>query len=712
LIIPRERQRPYFVGRRQAIEELERALTPFDGSIPPHAIFVTGLPGIGRRSLVRQTVPAILNFRKQVEIRVGEEDSIHDICINVADRVEPYSTKEGLERIVMDIRGLPEHDALQRTLRNLRDLALAGELPVFVDEGGLLDFDGSIRDPIRAISQRLEPNDDAYVFLISRQRPHFTSSIFVPVIHLRPLTEDETKRLVSLLANRIGLQMLSGEISELSEYVAGYPPAAYYAVRLASDYGLDLVLRDKRRLIQFRLSVFLRHLSESRLSDTEQNVLRLLATYSPLPFQVMVEVLHSKVRDLSDILVRLIDLALVITTEEGHYRIADPVADAVVNTFGFPPDAQTEALTRALSRYLGQKQIETPQLELTRVLFQAARLAGDEAAAAEVIHFASDLIKLTETLYHARRYGDAVRAGHAALEERPKSVKARSFLIRALIQEEKHEEAEEEIERLRRYTHLRDICYLRGFLRRKQHRNQEAIRIYKESEKLGRRGSAISRELAHLYLVTGNLEEAARYVTQALEKHGDDSFLVDLWAKIAIRRRDEATARTALQRLELLDELHYYHRLSRLEYALGRWSEARDAAKKAVECSSHPPFEILAQLVYCDTELGHLDEASEILGTLDQRFGHIHRDIRLALRCRLEIQRGRYSEALRLCDQISSKTTSYYKRIRHDALAGETRVSALSDEVRSDFEDELARLEEELQDVATESLLLSEYAEE
>src|SRR5271156_4372062 len=138
------RQRSYFVGRIRDMAALKQALTPIDGSPSPRAMFISGLPGIGRRSLVRQVTSGILNLRKQVEIRIGEGDTSNDICIRVADIVEPYSTQEGFARIVKEISELPESDAVLRTFENLKRMVSQNELPLFVDEGGLLDSEGNV----------------------------------------------------------------------------------------------------------------------------------------------------------------------------------------------------------------------------------------------------------------------------------------------------------------------------------------------------------------------------------------------------------------------------------------------------------------------------------------------------------------------------------------------------------------------------------------
>jgi hypothetical protein len=86
------RHSPFFTGRSQDIGLLENALTPLDDLIPPHSFLIWGLPGIGRRTLIKHVIPSVLQLRKFVPIRVGEGDSINDICANVADKIEPYNT--------------------------------------------------------------------------------------------------------------------------------------------------------------------------------------------------------------------------------------------------------------------------------------------------------------------------------------------------------------------------------------------------------------------------------------------------------------------------------------------------------------------------------------------------------------------------------------------------------------------------------------------
>ncbi len=695
--ILRERQNPFFVGRSSEVEEIEQTLTPLDTLSPPHAVFITGLPGIGRRSLIKRVAPSILNLRKFVELRIGEGDSINDICLIVADHIEPYSTKEGLERIVAEIRVLTDEEALNRILENLRLMITAGELPIFFDQGGLLDNDGYMQAPIRTLLRQIQPNDTAYIFFVSPRRPQRSSELTIPVVSIRPLRENESRRLLTMLAGQSLLEVSPAQINDLAAYVAGYPPSAYFAIQQAKYYGMDLLIREKAQLVQFRTSVFLKHLAKQGLSDNEQEILRLLAVYSPLPIQVIAQTFDVSIEVLSGLLIKLIDLAFVATTEDGLYRVADPISEAATKAFGFPSESKQRAIANNLNEFLQNAEVTNTRLELSRVLFRAASLVNDRELANTTIHLAADIIKITETLYHERNYEEAARYGYTALEQRPDNLTARNYLIRSLIQLERWDEAESQIENLNKYAGQRDVYYLKGFLERKRGRTERAIEAYKEAEKLGRRGVALSRELALCYFVINDQVSASRYIEEAIAGHGDNRYVVDLWVQIATRKGDEQAARQGLGRLEVLDNpLYYLHRLSRVELAFRYAKEARDASIRAVEIADRPPFEVLAQLLYCEIELGNIEAAEKVLQTLDQKFGNIKHDVRLGLRCRLEIAKGRFGEAIAQSERTREKSSPFYKKIRYDALVGEVKHSALGDATRASYEAEIAKLGEQL----------------
>ena len=296
----RKRQQPFFVGRSTAVAGLEELLTPLDGTKPPQIVCISGLPGVGRRSLIKYTSPKLLNLYKYIEIRFSEGDSVNDICIRLADHVEPYSTKDGFDKIVREIKSFKEDNALERILRNIKTVIDNNELLIFYDDGGLLDIEGYLRPPVNRLINAIPSDYGAYIFFVSYRKPQKSTGSNLPVLQLHSLGKHETKRLVSMLATRAKLALQPDQLSELAEYVSGYPPAAYFAVEQAKDYGIDLVMKDKSQLVQFTASVFIKHIAELTLEYIDKNLLQLVAAYSPLPLAVIVDVLQDNIENISD----------------------------------------------------------------------------------------------------------------------------------------------------------------------------------------------------------------------------------------------------------------------------------------------------------------------------------------------------------------------------------------------------------------------------
>lgn len=692
----RERHQPYFVGRTSESQSIENVLLPIDGSSPPHALVVWGLPGIGRRTIIRQRVGGpMLSLHKSVETRIGDGSNIRDICKMIAERVEPWHSHDQLAQILRSIENLDDQAALARTIENLRKIVRSGELPILVDDGGLLDSNGFFTTPVMSLIKELQPHDDAYLCIVSSRHPQNDFSELPPTVHIPELPKQECMRLISLLAQKEGIAIARNQIEELAAFMAGYPPGAYFAIEQAKKYGLDLVLKRKNSFVQFRNAAFLRYLAEQVFTPDEKRIIRLLAQHSPLPIGVIHETLRIELDSLADALVRLIDLSLIVFSDRGTYRIADPVASAATGAFGFLHTDEHLSVTRALEKYLSMADTDTLSLDLFRVFFRAATMGGDRATAKRSFHLANDLVQLTEDFYHDGRYSEAIDTGLLAIDQRPTSEKARRYLIQALVQEERWEEADEQLEMLRPAVKLRDYFYLVGFRNRLSSRIPEAIEAYSESQRLGRRDVAIRRELAHCYFLIGELELANDNVIEALRLSPDNAYLLDMQVKIATRLGDRTAVDEALDKLEFADPEFYFHRKSCVELSFGNLDLAEKASEAAMRLVGSPRFQVFYQLARCKIELGKLTEAEEILKEMDTIFKK-REDRRLYLHARLRLKQGRIGEAHEFSMGFRDKLSPEYRSIRWEVLRKELDGSALPSDLRSNYESELADLERQL----------------
>ena len=705
-----ERKNP-FVGRNEDRQALQEVLTPADVP-PPHVFFVTGLPGIGRRSLIQQVVQSSLELEPiRSPFRLGEGSSIQDICCDVANSTEPYSTDLGFKKIMQDIQALSKTEALDRTVANLRRMTNNGELPIFLDEGGLFDTDGNISEPIQSIIKTLSSNDEAYIAIVSSRRPS-DSNQSIAKIRLNPLKTEDQKLLIRnldqkyLRTSRTRKKVLtSNEVSELAAYTAGYPPSAYAAMELVEEYGIDAVLADKAKFVELRIDQFFKHFSNQNISEYEKNILCLLASYSPLPLTVIASTFSKDMKDISKDVSRLIDLSFVVV-EDKLYRISDPIEDAAIKAFGLPGAEVIKLLTRYIVKLIDDPNFQEQRLDLHRILYRASWYIKDDALKSRVIGLFNDLIKTINTFYHKDRdYSKVIEATEVALnkcQSKSDYETIYEYRVKSFVHLEKWQEAEQEIENFKNYARLKNVYYLRGFLNRKQRKNDEALTYYLESVKCGRDDESLNRELGHCYFFVRNYKKANEYVQKVLQRQRDHKrvnfYALDLQAQIAIALGDRDIANSSIAQLQDIDQSAYYYRKSRFEFLLGDKHQAEKDAENARKFSKddNPRFQILAQLAWCNITIKDLDKAEKILKEIGQRYGSITLDIQKGLRTRLAIARSRYEDAFLLSNEIKDKSSKPYQGIRRDALQGYLNNCAMSDSKRTEFDTELTRLKAKL----------------
>jgi len=583
-------QHKFVEGRAEDLGKFQKLITPKDQP-PPRVIAIQGLPSIGRRTFLSFAARVALSFERIVEIPIAEGDSLADIAIRVANELEPYSTRAGFETIVDSIKKSSDAALVERIVADLSAATANRELPFLYDVGGLLTADGLFTTQVQSIISAVRKDPQLYLCLISSRKPNAD----IPTQRLDSLLQDDIRRLIARIAasRTPPLEISAPQVLELAEYINGYPPSAYYAVSLVSDYGIGAVLADKNRLVDFRTGVFIRFLRQRRFTDADRAILAVLARYSPIPLEALHPVVKLDERVVAQRLMTLIDHSLVVVGQSGLYSIADPITDAVLREFVYPIDHK--AMYSSLESLIADPDLNMPRLSLYRMLYRAGAMGNLQTST--LFHLSSDLIEMAERLYHQRDYARAIEYGRLAVRERPDSLRARDYLIRALAQESHWDDATRELGEFQKMGPDRDTHYLRGFIERKRGKLKLAIRHYLDAHKAGRSGVAIQREIAYAYYLDDNLPEAKRYLASALA--GKDSRIaLDLAVQIATREKNESEARNALAKLEAVEqEAFFKHRLSTVELRFGHLPAALAAAQNAVNStkSDRPTFGMLSQ---------------------------------------------------------------------------------------------------------------------
>lgn len=212
--VARSRQKTLFVGRSRDISAIEAQLFPSDGTGAPRLMFLAGLPGVGRRTLVERLARDHWSFQRIIQMRVESGDTLTDVALKFADLYEPHNTAEGLRRIAVDIARETREDVLTRFERYIRTAIGLQELPLFVDAGGLFGNEGEPSELLLSLIDMLRLRTDLYAAAISNRRPQLQGrASHTPAAHgvVHALGGTETKQLLSALANRE--QLVLGGVS-------------------------------------------------------------------------------------------------------------------------------------------------------------------------------------------------------------------------------------------------------------------------------------------------------------------------------------------------------------------------------------------------------------------------------------------------------------------------------------------------------------------
>jgi tetratricopeptide (TPR) repeat protein len=671
-------QRPtYFVGRQSESQEALEILTSYPDPQYRPPMFVFGLSGIGRRSLVRDFGRNNLSYSKTIEVNLREGDLLPELLLKLSTALA-HSNIGNPNEFLKHHSTRDHHLLIIDIIESLVGICATSTLPIIVDQGAIAAENRTLRSDFDSLYSAVTTEQRADCVLITNHRIHPAAGTALPSVRVSELSQSATQNFVRLLARDRSLRLSASDVEAIGQYSRGYPPAVVFAIGEALTYGVPHVVANQQALVNFSANIFLRQLStDEKITKPMAEILQLLANYSPLPLSIIQAFVGiAENEKLAELISYLIDFAFILP-EGINYRISEPIRDAAYRTFG-GYRLDHKLISDLLEMHLKKSEDDEDRLVLAQNLFRATLIAGQKEST-YAVGLASDLVQLTTQAYHDQEYDNALKFGSRAVEIRPDSANVRRYVAQALIRKEEYGKAEIHIKALIEQGHLGEAFYVRGFMARRKHEYEPAIENYLKSIEYGRGGPAIHRELASCYFERGNIPKAEAHINIAQKASPHNRFVVDLQCIIALRTGNMAAAKKALAVLERVDPSGFYqHRMSTFEQAQGHQAEALEYAKKAVDSVTRPQFEILANLANCQIEAGQLPEAGSTLSDLQKRFSGTHHDAMVGLRCKLEIKRGEIDIAEALWSRIREKGTGVHSGLRLALLNRKAQLKSLS----------------------------------
>lgn len=689
-----ERQSPYFVNRSYEVQRAQAALVPLEPYRGSNLVVLRGLPGVGRRSVLRRAAKDSLQLDRLLVVRVAPGDSTTELATKLADLVEPANSAQEAIELARSIAELKIDGLAERFVADCR-LALAhNELVVLYDDGGLLDNSGYFHEDVSRLISMLGRELDLALGIITSRRPKWVITEFdePSVIAVNPLGMDDMRQLVALAARSIGANIDGKATEKLAAASNGYPPAVPVLVNRAKDYGINAIEGSSVPRAIYSPRQLSRYLEKLELSAKARQLASVLAANSPVPIEVLSDYAGGSAAAIDGV-IELIDASIACHDEASlWYSISEPARNFIIDNYGRLTPDQYSKFAAVLDAYLSTTEEPQSYLALSSVLFRALKHAG-EATTRNAYALVSDWIALAESSYHQRDYANAAAFSKEALTARPRSIDAFQWLIKAQVKLGEFAEALEALDGLRALGEEREANFLRGFAERHLGNYQRAITFYERAKGQGRGGTSILRDMADCYFHLRELDTASDYIAEAQERDPHNRFLTSLSIKIAIERGDEETARRLLPELMGSDTPMFgNHYASRVELRFGSDVKAYAFAKAAEESDERPPFEVLANLAMCEMVTQQYDFAQRTIAKLRQVQNPTKADIVRGLAARLAIARRDFEGAVSECALFNDMSSKIHIKIKRDAISGLLAAKYLPPHEKSLYEQELAAL--------------------
>lgn len=655
-----------FVGRQYLQESFTTIFSDLN-TPAPHVFVVSGLEGIGRRSYLSRVVRDVLGLHLEPFMFVDEACGLDDIYLWALDETDDLGTRNDLANEMRAFATLGESQKIEEISNRLHLLCADNCVPCFVDQGGMLKDFGTYNDHYSELFKKFcSKHEDHYLACVHRRSPA-GDDLF---LHQRigPLERHESRVLLQRLFRGTNNSFQGEKLNEISEFLDGYPPAAYFAATFAKTYGVESLLADKSMLVDFKARRFSRYINDLKLSDVECIVLKYLASEKPMPLAALAAAIGWTIEQTVPILRALIDNSLIVLIGE-NYGVSLPIRDAIYRAKGDIDSVIYKEILERLTKTFWNDPNAAPSLEIVDATLHAVARSGStkfepyqDLVRVSVVH------RLAQECYHRKQWNQALEYAQRGELMDPQRKQLRAIHFKSFVQLERWPEAQAILDIIDksgdRMTH-----YLRGFLLRKRKQYREAILAFQAALDTGDHSYAVYRDYADCLYRCKKYKEAFEKIQWVLQRDTENIHILDLIVRIGLDSSDFEMAERFLKELERfdLDQKFIHHRKARYLSAKKMWESALVEADVACK-TGFSPFEAYAQRANIYIELAKYSEAAKEIDELQKKFRSHKRDIQIGLQCKLLIRQKKWREAKTVWDSMEDKSSEVHRWILYRIL--------------------------------------------
>jgi tetratricopeptide (TPR) repeat protein len=563
-----------FVGRDSEVAKLKSAV--LDPTAALVGVSISGLALLGRAAIItrclRDLYPSMYLPRKVIHFEVFQ--SCADLALELYGSVNELITPEEITEIRELFRSDDAASCGRRLVDTIRSLYQDHQYVIFSDRGGIINHRGEFTNIVRSMIDITCDDRELSLFFITQRKPVArarTESPQLVFLDIDPLDEEAARQYIVQKARIRGVGLSAPEVEEIVRLGHGhpqnydfilekcrqYPPASVALANLDDVYQVN---RERSRAL----------LESIKFSDNARRLLSVLRLYFNIPAEFIGDLFNDPIEG-ANACAELLDLHVIIE-QHGVYTISPPLADAIGRDRRLSLNARESAevarkFVQALTDYRDDGKVPVNIIDAAAL---AALEAGSPGNWTQQFILPSHYIYLAKHLYNRGQYKRAIEHAESAVHYK-KSLTDAAFIqacrtlgmSAAQIGDEAHvKQATNLLSALHDGYANASAHFIRGFNARLSGDFRVAEEQYLAAKPGLHEDIALDRELATIYLLMHDYEQALYFAEGALAKAPDNSFLLDIVARVLIDRyrhskslESELRLHDVLRRLEHADEV-------------------------------------------------------------------------------------------------------------------------------------------------------------
>lgn len=651
----KERQQ-IFVGRNDQIAAFEQRFDDYDKA-PPIAVICSGLPAIGRKTLIRHGFVKV-GLRKDSyvppSVTITAQDSIEDFIIKVYDL--GYSEVDSAKNLLD--KSMEQKIKIAAAL--CQDIANAGDVLLIEDSGGIVTYERGIVDWFRNLVRELSSLGRALFGVASRFRPDFSGvrgdEIFV--LQVPELNETERMGLFKRLSEFEGLILASEDFKFFKDVLYGFPDQVQYAVSLIQDKGLPTAKRSTELLVAFNTDRAAKLVDYYAPSDSDREFLYILSEFEFISYDFLETLVDLTIH--GQALARFLSVAICepVGSSGEYIRLNDSIRDHMRRLRLKLPKSFEQKLRAHVDDFIAKQDKE--EIDASEYLYAVKKALASGQDIDNSLLVPSHFLNAMKELYDRHRnyrqvviLADRVLRSEAGMDANI-AREIRYYLCQSLARR-RDPRFLAEVQSVSSPEHQ----FLLGFYYRMVGRVADAIDQQRRAEKHARTASRARRELVQLFISIENYPEALELARLNYHDRPSNPFHIQAYLKCLIHskewrlhesemkqlfeglRKASITSERAGEMWLTATALYLAVCENNFELAL----ESADAAAHKYSNSPYPLFTKASLLLHRPERINELEHVIRQLSTLVSRDGVFELPLH-KLRSQLLFMQGRQDEGM------------------------------------------------------------------